>query len=157
MPSFHLKLAISLMVILLLLLGCSGDSTGEPALDPMQLIENVETSVTRHHPTKYTELEVGEFYVTLPIEGSIEIYRITFNLYAIVSKTDASAVERLIQTQAALVRDQVIATIQRISEDKLHDPDLIWLKTELVSVLRTELKTTAIRDVVFPIMTIERG
>ena len=157
MRALGFNITITLVVLVPFLSGCGGDSAGDPALDPMQLIENVETSVTRHHPTKYTEIEVGEFYVTLPISGTIEFYRVTFDLVVVVSKTDAAEVEQLLESQEALVRDQIIATTQRISDDKLHDPDLIWLKTELVSVLRSELKTTAIRDVVFPMMTIERG
>lgn len=157
MRPLSLYVTTALSGILLTFIGCGGDNATDPALDPMQLIENVETRLTRHHPTKYSELDIGEFYVSLPIEGSIEIYRVTFNLCVIVAKTDSNRVEKLLEEHQAIIRDQVIATTQRIKEEKLHDPDLIWLKTELVAVLRSELKTTAIRDVVFSTMTLERG
>ncbi len=145
------------LVAPLLLTGCGGETAGDPQLDPLQLIENVETEVTRHHPTRYCEINVGEFYLTLPIEGSIDLYRISFELAIVVTKKEKDSVEDLLDEHDATIRDHVISTAQSIQEDKLHDPDMIWLKTELVSVLREELRTTAIRDVVFPMLTIERG
>lgn len=148
---------ILVMPLILCSLGCGGEQTGDPALDPLQLIENVEMTSYNHNPTDYSEVEVGDFYVTLPIDGSIDIYRVSFTMFVVVPNREDGDIETLIEEHMSNVRDRVISTVQRISGDKLHDPDLVWLKTELVEVLRNALGTTEVRDVIFPSFTIERG
>lgn len=157
MTARHVVTIVSVLGMMSLFVGCGGETSGDPVLDPLQLINNVEMNVDRHHPTNYTEVELGEFYVTLPINGSIDLYRMTFTVVIVVSKDSSSEIAELLEERMSHVRDQVIATAQQMNDEKLHDPDLIWLKTELVEVVRRALGTTGVRDIVFPVFTIERG
>lgn len=157
MRSYRILLFVPLMPFFLVSLGCSGQSSAELSLDPLKLIENLEAQVKKHHPTKYGEISVGEFYLTLPIEDSIDTYRLDFSVTLVATKGDVDQLESRLAEREGVVRDLVIATAQRMTTAQLLDPDLVWLKTELVSVLRSELQSTAIRDVVFSDFAIERG
>lgn len=139
------------------LAGCGTASSQDQMIDPLNLIEDYDPATPRHHPTNLSEVDLGEYYITVPIENSFDMLSIRFRVHAVVPKAKLEAITKSVVEKENRVKDQLMTVVQRIDHQELADPSMTWLKAEMIPVLNRELRSEDIRDVVFSDFTSERG
>jgi hypothetical protein len=145
-------------------LGCGGH---EPSavLDATALLERYDKARQRQDPTHYTETDLGEFTVTKRPDkddpaadpDDPAIYFIRFHLFAVVDDEQATEFTELMVTHGERVRSKVRETVQSGKLDQWKDPDLGWLKSELIQWINRSVNTPIVRNVVFADFSFERS
>ncbi len=143
-------------VLIVGITGCGGDDPAEEAMtDPTAVLANFERQRRRHDPVAFTEVDLGEYFVTMlvPDHG---MYSVRFHLYGVVDERQQEELETALTTRDRRMRDAVISTVRKTSLEHLGEAKLSWLKSELIPVINGSLKTQSLRDVVFGDYALEK-
>ncbi|HAN96995.1 MAG TPA: hypothetical protein DCQ98_05975 [Planctomycetaceae bacterium] len=148
----------ALPCLALLLVGCGGAEEQEAALvDPLNLIENFDPNPARHHPTKLIEVSLGSFALSRPSPDRAEVVTVTFDAYAILPLEAQDKYTGRIEERKARIADQINRLVQSAGIADLNDPELLWLKAEILPVVGRILQTDEIRDIVINEFSISVG
>ncbi len=154
----HLTLLMNLSMSLLVassMTGCGSGLTEEQLIDPLHLIENYDPTTPRHHPVKLSEVDLGEFVVSIPNPNSIEVYRVQFHAFAVVPRERVSEVAESVEVYSSRMRDTMCSVVKNVDIDKMDDPAMTWLKAEMIPALIRELHSEEVRDIIFSDFLIE--
>jgi hypothetical protein len=134
--------------------GC-GVGSSDDMLDAQALLDRYQQDRRRHDPIHFSEVDLGEFYITKRYSPSI--YYVRFHIYGVVPENQLDQFSEILQPHTQRVRDAVIAAVQRSELEHLDDPSLGWLKSELILTINRNLQMRMLRDVVFTDYSLERG
>jgi flagellar basal body-associated protein FliL len=153
----HTRLTISALVMMHLALFCSGCGNSEPMemLDAQALLDRYEQDRRRHDPNSFSEIDLGQFYVSLHQDPAT--YQVRFHIFGVIPDNQMSRFQDRIEPCTQRVRDAVISAVQRSEIDQLRDPSLGWLKAELLDAINQSLQMRILRDIVFTEFSFERN
>lgn len=144
-------------LIITAMTGCGGSAGEDVILDPLHLIDNFDKNPPRHHPRKLVELSVGQFAVKRPVDDYRASMELKFDIYIVVPKRAATELEERLQARQSRVSDQINSVVGRIELDEVSDPNLTWIKSELIPVLNRVLQSDDVRDVVLGDISVSVG
>lgn len=151
------RLNILVLVIVVTALSGSGCGDREPIeiLDAQSLLDRYELDRRRHDPTSFSEVDLGQFYVSLRDDRCT--YQVGFHMFGVIPDDQLSRFQQLIEPCAQRVRDAVIRTVQGSAPDQLRAPSLEWLKGQLLDAVNQCLRMRILRDVVFTEFSFEQN
>ncbi len=154
-PTCITTLAALLLSTVIGLSGGCGGSGADTVMDAGALLERYEKDRRRHDPLHFSEVDLGEF--TVSQRDSAAIFHTRFHLYAVVPDSLVDQFNEALKTHAERVRSKVRESTQRCDVDKIDDPSLGWLKSDLITSINRIVRAPMVRDVVFAEFTFERG
>lgn len=128
------------------LAGCGSSSAGDPT--QADILEMLNTSQRRHDPINFSEVELGEFYITRENDKKEPLY-VRFTLVGIVHTKNESEFKGALEAHKNVLRDSVRAQVLETEIDYLNDPKLDWLQNQFRTLVNRNLQTQDCRDVVF--------
>ena len=144
-PVLPYRTAAALAALLVTLCGCAEEekSTVFDEISRMPLRE------------KLVELEIGHFYVPVPIvlESATKrfepdnLIQIEFTLFAVVDPDRLSMVKRVRERNEGRIRNRVIRVCRNTPRDDLLEPELTTLKAHLLDDLQPLIGGPAVRRV----------
>ncbi len=134
--------------------GCS-DADAEVVMDAGALLERYERDRRRHDPRHFGEVDLGEFRVTQHHGTSIMFVR--FHLFGVLPDGRIDQFKELLQAHEHRVKEKVSEVATRCDIVELQDPNLGWLKSELISSINRIVQAPLLRDVAFAEFSMERG
>jgi hypothetical protein len=143
------------VVVALLMSGC-GAKDEEPILvDARALLDRYQQERLRHDPRHFSEIELGEFFVTQRRDAALLSIRV--RLVAVVSDTQLDQFQTLLQGRLERVHATIRQTIQRAGPAQLDEGSLDSLKSELIRSINGCLEKRIVQDVAFAKFSLERG
>ncbi len=134
--------------------GCS--SSDETAVNADEFLDHYERDRRRHDPNTFVEVDLGEFFVTQR-QSATESYFVRFHIYGVMPEDQTNEFTKALSSRGERMRDAVISTVRRSDLEHLAEPELAFLKSELIPTINHALKTRVVRDVVFTSYSLERS
>ena len=144
-------------LIITAMTGCGGSAGEDVILDPLHLIDNFDKNPPRHHPRKLVELSVGRFAVKRFVNDGTQSLELQFDAYIVIPKRAVPELEERLQARQQRVRDRIQFVVGQIELDEVSDPNLTWIKSELIPVLNRVLQSDDVRDVVLGDISVSVG
>lgn len=139
----------SWMLCGLFLMGCGGSTDEDIILDPLHLIDNFDKNPPRHHPRKLVEISLGQIETSMPANEDGEIITVKFDAHIIVPKERREDIEKRVEQRISRIQDHMTRVLMEIDPRELSDPNMTWMKSELIPVINRILQADDVRDVVF--------
>lgn len=133
----------------LFLMGCGGSTDEDIILDPLHLIDNFDKNPPRHHPRKLVEISLGHIETSMPANEDGEIITVNFDAHIIVPKERREDIEKRVEQRISRIQDHMTRVLMEIDPRELSDPNMTWMKSELIPVINRILQADDVRDVVF--------
>lgn len=133
----------------LFFVGCGRTTDEDIILDPLHLIDNFDKNPPRHHPRKLVEISLGHLETRMPANNDGETIMIEFDAYIIVPKDRRNEIEKRVEQRISRIQDHMTRVLMEIDPDELSDPNMTWMKSELIPVINRVLQADDVRDVVF--------
>jgi hypothetical protein len=151
------RLRITAFTVAIVALVNSGCGNSEPIemLDAQALLDRYEQDRRRHDPTSFSEVDLGQFFVSLREDRST--YQVRFHIFGVIPDNQVSQFEDMIEPYTQRIRDAVISAVQGSELDQLRDPSLGWLKSELLDAINQSVQMRILRDIVFTEFSFERN
>jgi len=111
----------------------------------------------RHDPRLYMEVDLGDFRVTHPGAGDDKIYLVKFHIYGVLHEQEQEKFAELLAGRQQRMRDAVLSVVHKTHYERLSDPSLDSVKSEIVTAINRVLEDDLIRDVAFSTFSMERG
>ena len=151
-------------VTLLTLIACTIASTGCGGGDPNAVNPNdpvaVETAfqkkARKHHPTEFSEIELGEFFVVHQ-KGGKGVLFLRFQLFGVLPNEDQPAFSEALVSHKKRMNEAVVQTIMNSDRITINDPRFKFVRGKLVENINRAMNTDTLRDVVFTQLSIARG
>ncbi len=140
-------------------IGC-GTSKQDAVLDAGAMLERYEKDRRRHDPNHFSEVDLGEYTVSLsqrPNKQESSIFYVRFHLYGVVPDGLVDEFGKLLDAHDKTVREKVREVSVQCDLDQLDNPSLGGLKSELIASINRILQAPILRDVVFGDFSFERG
>ncbi len=146
--------ALVLLSVSLLSAGC-GNSEPIEMLDAQALLNRYQQDRRRHDPTSFSEVDLGEFFVSKHVAPNT--FQVRLHIFGVVPDNQQSQFSSLIEPHTQRVRDAVISAVRRSELEQLRDPSLGWLKAELLTTINRNLQMRILRDIVFTDFSFEKN
>ncbi len=124
-------------------------------MDTTSMLEQYEKDRRRHDPQHFSEVDLGEYTISLREEPSI--FYVRFHLWGVLPDGLNEEFSKLYPTRTETLRGKVIEVTTQCKPDELNDPLLARLKSELIPSINRVLQAPLLRDVVFADFSFERG
>ena len=144
------------MVVAVFIAGCGAESENE-STDAVEVLDHLDAKRRRHDPNKYVEIDLGEYFVSMPLAENAGSLYVSFQIYGVIPADEQESFNQCLTSRVKRMRDGVIGAIQSSELRHLNDPSLAWLKSELVSIINKRLRCQILRDVAFTSYALERG
>lgn len=144
-----------LPMVALVLSGCGQSSN--PDFDELALLDQYDLNRRRHDPEKYVEVDLGEFNVSRRVPKTNKTLYVTCHLFAIADKVDRDQLTNALLDRKERMRDAVISILQKMDQKALAEPNMNWMKSEMIPVVNKALKVRSVRDVVTSDFSLEQA
>jgi flagellar basal body-associated protein FliL len=85
----------------------------------------------------------------MPANHDGETIMIELDASIIVPKDRRNEIEKRVEQRISRIQDHMTRVLMEIDPDELSDPNMTWMKSELIPVINRVLQTDDVRDVVF--------
>ncbi len=142
------------VAIALILAGCGDSSDSE--FDELALLDQYDLNRRRHDPEKYVEVELGEFNVSRRVPKTTKTLYVRCHLFAVADRLDEDQLHDALLERKDRMRDAVISILQKMDQKALAEPNMNWMKSEMIPVVNKALKVRSVRDIVTSSFSLER-
>lgn len=129
-------------------------SSHATAADAAELLELLEVGGSQD-PSRFSEVEIGTFRVTHKLTDEKTSLVVKFRLVGIVAESKEERLHEELPKYEKRIRDAVISLVQRIEAEQLAEPELKWLKAELVAAINRVVQDRALSGVAFSDFSLE--
>jgi hypothetical protein len=132
----------------------SGTKKTHSGSDAAELLDLLEVGGS-HDPSRFVEVEIGNFRVTHKLVAEGEPLVVKFRLFAVVSESKERRLHEALPKYEKRIRDAVISLVQKTEAEQLAEPGLKWLKAELVAAINRVVQDRALSGIAFSDFSLE--
>lgn len=133
----------------------SDSAAAAQVADMERILSLIADKEKKHDPRLYMEVDLGEFRVSRPGTNDDEIVVVKFRIFGVLNEKDQLKFTESSLGREQRVRDAVLSVVHRTELDRLMDPSLDNVKSELVTAINRILENDFLRDVAFSTFSME--